>query len=89
MLFRSTVNEKGELELVYDEPPGSKTINSSLLGSETTMADLQRMIEEQIGKEVTVVTKVNNTNVSGSRLYTNAVEYFAQQNNIEIEEEDF
>lgn len=84
-----TVNEKGELELVYDEPPGSKTINSSLLSGDATMADLQRMIEEQIGKSVTVVTKVNNTNVSGNRLYTNVVEYFAQQNNIEIEEEDF
>lgn len=84
-----TVNEKGELELVYDEPPGSKTINSSLLSGESTRADLQRMIEEQIGKEVTVVTKVNDTNINGNRLYTNAVDYFAQQSNIEIEEEDF
>ena len=74
---------------MYDEPPGSKTINSSLLSGESTRADLQRMIEEQIGKEVTVVTKVNDTNISGNRLYTNAVDYFAQQSNIEIEEEDF
>ena len=84
-----TVNDNNQLMLVYDEPEGSKTINSSLLEGEATMADLQNLIQETIGKTVPVVVEVNRTNVRGDQLYTNAVDFFAQNNHIEIEEEDF
>ena len=83
-----TVNDNNQLMLVYDEPEGSKTINSSLLEGEATMADLQNLIQETIGKTVPVVVEVNRTNVRGDQLYTNAVDFFAQNNHIEIEEED-
>ena len=84
-----TVNDNNQLMLVYDEPEGSKTINSSLLEGEATMADLQNLIQETIGKTVPVVVEVNRTNVRGDQLYTNAVDFFAQNKHIEIEEEDF
>lgn len=84
-----TVNEKNQLVLVYDEPAGSKTINSSLLEVESTMEDLHKLIEENIGKKVPVVIEVNRTNIRADKLYTNAVEHFAQEKKIEIEEEDF
>ena len=84
-----TVNENNELMLVYDEPPGTKSINSSILAAESTMADLQAMVEEQIGKQVPIVVKVNTTGAASSQLYTNAVDYFASVAHIEIEEEDF
>ncbi len=84
-----TVNDKNELVLVYDEPEGSRSINSSLLSGESTMAELNQMIEEQIGKTVPIVIEVNTSNAKSSQLYTNAVDYFASQNNFEIEEEDF
>ena len=84
-----TVNENNELMLVYDEPPGTKSINSSILAAESTMADLQAMVEEQIGKQVPIVVKVNTSGAASSQLYTNAVDYFASVAHIEIEEEDF
>lgn len=84
-----TVNEQNQLMLVYDEPPGAKSINSSILASEDTMADLEAMVEEAIGKHVPIVVKVNTSGAASSQLYTNAVDYFAKVANIEIEEEDF
>lgn len=84
-----TVNEKNELVLVYDEPQGSKSINSSILSDESTMEDLQEMVEEQIGKHVPIILEVNKTNIGSDRLYTNAVEHFAKVANIDMEEEDF
>ena len=65
------------------------SINSSILASEDTMADLEAMVEEAIGKHVPIVVKVNTSGAASSQLYTNAVDYFAKVANIEIEEEDF
>ncbi len=84
-----TVNERNQLVLVYDEPDGAKSINSSILASEDTMADLEAMVEEAIGKHVPIVVEVNKSGATSSQLYTNAVDYFAKVANIEIEEEDF
>lgn len=84
-----TVNERNQLVLVYDEPDGAKSINSSILASEDTMADLEAMVEEAIGKRVPIVVEVNKSGATSSQLYTNAVDYFAKVANIEIEEEDF
>ena len=84
-----TVNERNQLMLVYDEPDGAKSINSSILASEDTMADLEAMVEEAIGKHVPIVVEVNKSGATSSQLYTNAVDYFAKVANIEIEEEDF
>lgn len=84
-----TVNEKNELMLVYDEPQGAKTISSSILANEGTMADLEALVEEKIGKHVPIVVKVNKSEAPSSQLYTNAVDYFAKVANIEMEEEDF
>lgn len=84
-----TVNERNQLMLVYDEPDGAKSINSSILASEDTMADLEVMVEEAIGKHVPIVVEVNKSGATSSQLYTNAVDYFAKVANIEIEEEDF
>lgn len=84
-----TVNERKQLVLVYDEPDGAKSINSSILASEDTMADLEAMVEEAIGKHVPIVVEVNKSGATSSQLYTNAVDYFAKVANIEIEEEDF
>lgn len=84
-----TVNERNQLMLVYDESDGAKSINSSILASEDTMADLEAMVEEAIGKHVPIVVEVNKSGATSSQLYTNAVDYFAKVANIEIEEEDF
>ena len=84
-----TVNERNQLVLVYDEPDGAKSINSSILASEDTMADLEAMVEEAIGKHVPIVVEVNKSGATSSQLYTNVVDYFAKVANIEIEEEDF
>lgn len=84
-----TVNDRNQLMLVYDEPDGAKSINSSILASEETMADLEAMVEEAIGKHVPIVVEVNKSGATSSQLYTNAVDYFAKVANIEIEEEDF
>lgn len=84
-----TVNERNQLVLVYDEPDGAKSINSSILASEDTMADLEAMVEEAIGKHVPIVVEANKSGATSSQLYTNAVDYFAKVANIEIEEEDF
>jgi DNA polymerase-3 subunit gamma/tau len=85
-----TVNERGEMTLVYDEPPGSKSIQSSLLtDDENLRQELQELIREQIGKQVTVNVQVNRSQVSGSKLYENAVEHFAKAAKIELDEEDF
>lgn len=84
-----TVNERNQLVLVYDESDGAKSINSSILASEDTMADLEAMVEEAIGKHVPIVVEVNKSGATSSQLYTNAVDYFAKVANIEIEEEDF
>ena len=84
-----TVNERNQLVLVYDEPDGAKSINSSILAGEDTMADLEAMVEEAIGKHVPIVVEVNKSGATSSQLYTNAVDYFAKVANIEIEEEDF
>ncbi len=84
-----TVNERNQLVLVYDEPDGAKSINSSILASEDTMADLEAIVEEAIGKHVPIVVEVNKSGATSSQLYTNAVDYFAKVANIEIEEEDF
>ena len=84
-----TVNERNQLMLVYDEPDGAKSINSSILASEDTMADLEAMVEEAIGKHVPIVVEVNKSGATSSQLYTNAVDYFAKVANSEIEEEDF
>ncbi len=81
-----------ELLLVFDEPPGSKSISSNILtdtGSESTVNDFYNLMEEHIGKRVSFKVKVNGSNVPANRMYTNAVDQYAAENSIEIEEEDF
>ena len=83
-----TVEKNGEMLLVYDEPQGSKSIQSSLLEDEGIMEDLQDLIEEQIGVRVPVRIKVNRSAVPGSTLYESAIEHFSRTADIDIEIED-
>lgn len=84
-----TVNEKNELVLVYDEPAGSKKINSSLLSDETMMQELKDILEEQVGKQVPIVIEVNTSNATGSQLYEGVSDWFLKNADIDVEEEDF
>lgn len=83
-----TIGDHQEMLLVYDEPEGSKVIHSSLLEDEGVMADLQDLIEEQIGKRVPVHIQVNTSGTASSRMYENAVDHFANMAHIEVEEEE-
>ena len=82
-----TVNNLGELLLVFDQPEGSETMDGDIAARPETIAEIEKVIEETIGKHVKIRVEVNTSKVQSKNKYTDVNDFFAQKGII-IEQED-
>ena len=84
-----TVSERNELMLVFDETDSMQAISMGKFNRQETFDELTELVDSHVGSHVPIVIKGNDTGVGAEKLYTNAIDYFADQLGIEVETEDF
>ncbi|MCR4695413.1 MAG: DNA polymerase III subunit gamma/tau [Pseudobutyrivibrio sp.] len=82
-----TVNNAGELVLIFDQNQGSDDMSGDIVNRPDTMAEIAGAAEQVIGKAVVVKVEINNSGVKSQSTRTDVRDYFAGLG-IEIEQED-
>ncbi|MBE5910503.1 DNA polymerase III subunit gamma/tau [Pseudobutyrivibrio sp.] len=72
-----TVNEAGDLVLVYDQPEGSGRMYGDLAARPEVIEEVQQVIEQMIQKTVNVKVEINSSGVGSQNTMTDVRDYFA------------
>ncbi|SEA47934.1 DNA polymerase-3 subunit gamma/tau [Pseudobutyrivibrio sp. ACV-2] len=79
-----TVNEAGELVLVFDQPEGSDRLAGDLVNRPEVIEEIKRAIESLIQKTVEVRVEINSSGFNSQNTKTDVRDFFASRG-IEIE----
>ncbi|MBE5915320.1 MAG: DNA polymerase III subunit gamma/tau [Pseudobutyrivibrio ruminis] len=82
-----TVNDKGELVIIYDQPQGSERMAGDFLNRPEVINEIELAIQEMINKTVKIKVEINSSGVNSQDTKTDVVDFFASKG-IEIETED-
>ncbi|MBR1623107.1 MAG: DNA polymerase III subunit gamma/tau, partial [Pseudobutyrivibrio sp.] len=82
-----TVNDLGELLLIFDEPAGSDRMAGEFVNRPEVIEDISAAIQDMLKKTVNIKVEINSSGVSSQDLRTDARDYFAKLG-IEVETED-
>ncbi len=82
-----TVNELGELVLIFDQPAGSERMSGDFVNRPEVIQEISSAIEEMINKTVNIKVEINSSGVSSQESKTDVRDYFANLG-IDIETED-
>ena len=82
-----TVNNQNQFVLIFDVPEGSESMAGDFASSAQSIAEIEQVIEEQIGKHVNVKVDINRTGVNSAKKYTDVIDYFANKG-IDIQNEN-
>ena len=82
-----TVNEQGELVIIYDQPQGSERMAGDFLNRPEVIAEVESAAEEMIKKHVKIKVEINSSGVSSQDSKTDIRDFFASKG-IQIESED-
>jgi DNA polymerase-3 subunit gamma/tau len=82
-----TVNDQGELVIIYDQPVGSERMAGDFLNRPEVLAEIESAIESMIQKTVKIKVEINSSGVSSQDTKTDIVDFFASKG-IEIDTED-
>ncbi len=82
-----TVNEHGELVIIYDQPQGSERMAGDFLNRPEVIAEVESAAEEMIKKHVKIKVEINSSGVSSQDSKTDIRDFFASKG-IQIESED-
>ncbi|QFJ54083.1 DNA polymerase III subunit gamma/tau [Pseudobutyrivibrio xylanivorans] len=81
-----TVNEAGELVLIFDQQDGSERMAGDFVNRPEVIEEINKAIEATIQKTVNVKVEINSSGISSKQTRTDAVDYFASMG-IEIEQD--
>ncbi len=81
-----TVNDLGELVLIFDQPAGSERIAGDLIDRPEVLEVISQAIEEMIQKTVKIKVEINSSGVSSQNTKTDVRDFFASKG-IEIEQD--
>jgi len=82
-----TVNEQGELLLIFDQPVGSDRIAGDFVNRPEVIEVIESTIEEMVKKKVAVKVEINSSGVSSQDTKTDVRDFFASVG-IDIEQDD-
>ena len=82
-----TVNDLGELVLIFDQPAGSERMSGDFVNRPEVIQEISSAIEEMINKTVNIKVEINSSGVSSQQSKTDVRDYFANLG-IDIETED-
>lgn len=82
-----TVDETGNLVLVFDQPEGSERMYGDLVNRPEALAEISNAIESMIQKTVNIKVEINSSGVSSRNTKTDVRDFFANVG-IEIEQEE-
>ena len=82
-----TVNESGELLLIFDQPQGSERIAGDFVNRPEVIDEIEQAIESMIQKKVVVKVEINSSGISSQNTKTDVRDFFANVG-IEIEQEE-
>ena len=82
-----TVNDLGELVLVFDQPDEMERVDGELIARESSINEMEAVIEDMIKKHVKIKVEINTSGVSSRNKYTDALDYFAQMG-IDVDHEN-
>ena len=79
-----TVNELGELVLIFDQPQGSERMAGDFVNRPEVIEEISKAIENMIKKTVNIKVEINSSGVSSQDSKTDIRDFFASKG-IEIE----
>ena len=82
-----TVNEQGELLLIFDQPVGSDRIAGDFVNRPEVIEVIESTIEEMVKKKVAVKVEINSSGVSSQDTKTDVRDFFANVG-IDIEQDE-
>ena len=82
-----TVNEQGELLLIFDQPVGSDRISGDFVNRPEVIEEIESTIEEMVKKKVVVKVEINSSGVSSQDTKTDVRDFFASVG-IDIEQDE-
>ncbi len=82
-----TVNEQGELLLIFDQPLGSDRISGDFVNRPEVIEVIEATIEEMVKKKVAVKVEINSSGVSSQDTKTDVRDFFASVG-IDIEQDE-
>ena len=74
-----TVNDNGELVLIFDQPEGSERVAGDLINRPESIEQITAVIEEMIHKTVNIKVEINSSGVSSQNTRTDVLEFFASK----------
>ncbi|WP_242871227.1 DNA polymerase III subunit gamma/tau [Pseudobutyrivibrio sp. YE44] len=81
-----TVNEVGELVLIFDQMQGSENMAGDFVNRPEVIEEISKTVEDVIHKSVNIKVEINSSGVSSRSTHTDAVDYFANMG-IEVEQD--
>lgn len=81
-----TVNESGELVLIFDQMPGSENMAGDFVNRPEVIEEISKAVEAVIQKTVNIKVEINSSGVSSRNTHTDGVDYFASLG-IEVEQD--
>ena len=82
-----TVNDRGELVLIFDEPEGCDRVDGDIINRPETINEICKSIEDLIHKTVQIKVEINKERISSQNTKTDVRDYFAGLG-IEIEQDE-
>ena len=82
-----TVNEAGDLVLIFDQPQGTERMAGDFVNRPEVISEIESTIESMIQKKVNVKVEINSSGVGSQNEKTDIRDFFANVG-IEIETED-
>ena len=79
-----TVNDQGELVLIFDQPQGSERMAGDFVNRPEVIEEISKAIENMIKKTVNIKVEINSSGVSSQDSKTDIRDFFASKG-IEIE----
>ena len=81
-----TVNEQGELLLIFDQPAGSERMAGDFVNRPEVIEEISAVIEDMLKKSVKIKVEINSSGVSSQDSKTDIRDFFASKG-IEIEQD--